>query len=296
VSGLSASFPFIDLSQLPALDLVPRLSFEACFAAIQADFLGRNPEFSALLPSDPAIKVMEACAYREQLLRAAINDAGLGTMLAFARGAALDHLAAFYGLRRLLISPATDEVPAVYEGDDDLRARVQAAPELLAGPGLTGGGYRAAALTIAPELKDVAVVKRDAGQLDIILLARAGDGSVATDVVDRVRTAFAGEDAVQLTDIVTVRSATILPYAPTVTVQIRGGPDPALVRAAAEASVRTYAAGRHRIGQPVYAQMIASAASVGGAERALVDIGDVVPGAAEAAFMTGLVVDVQVIA
>ena len=295
MSGLSASFPSIDLSQIPALDLVPRLSFEACFAAIQADFLGRNPEFSALLPSDPAIKVMEACAYREQLLRAAINDAGLGTMLAFARGASLDNLAAFYGLQRLLIAPATDTAPAIYETDDELRARDQAAPELLAGPGLTGGGYRVAALTIAPELKDVLPVKRDGGRIDVILLARAGAGDVAASVIDRVRAALSGEDAVQLTDIVTVRSAGIVTYAPTVIVQIRSGPDPELVRVAAEASVRAYAAARHRIGQPVYAQMIASAASVGGAERALVDIGDVVPAIDEAAFMTGLTVTVQVI-
>jgi phage-related baseplate assembly protein len=239
---------------------------------------------------------MEACAYREQLLRAAINDAGLGTMLAFARGAALDHLAAFYGLRRLLIAPSDGAAPATYEGDDDLRARVQAAPELLAGPGLTGGGYRAAALTIAPELKDVGLIKREGGRVDVVLLARTGDGTVDVGTVDKVRAAFAGEDAVQLTDTVTVRSATIVPYAPVATVLIRPGPDPELVRAAAELRVRSYGAQRHRIGEIVYAQQIAAAASVGGAESALVDLGDIVPGAGEAAYMTGATVTVEVLA
>lgn len=296
VSRVSASFPSVDLSQLAAPDLVARLSFDECFAAIRADFQARNPEFSALLPSDPAIKVMEACAYREQLLRAAISDAGLGTMLAFARGAALDQLAAFYGLHRLIIVHETDDAPAVLETDDELRARVQLAPELLAGPGLTGGGYRAAALTIAPELKDVGLVKRAGGHVDIILLGRDGDGTVPAAIVARVRDAFSSEDAVQLTDIVAVRSATILPYAAAVTVQIRSGPDPELIRVAAEARVRAYAAERHRIGLPVYAQRIEAAASVGAAERALVDIGDVVPGAAEAAYLTALTVAVEVVA
>jgi len=44
-----------------------------------------------------------------------------------------------------------------------------------------------------------------------VLLARTGDGTVDAATVDKVRAAFAGEDAVQLTDTVTVRSAAILP-------------------------------------------------------------------------------------
>ncbi|WP_161978324.1 baseplate assembly protein [Sphingomonas oligophenolica] len=295
MSALTASFPTIDLSRLAAPVLVDRLSYQQCFDALLADFRVRAPDFDALLPSDPAIKALEVAAYRETLLRAAIDDAGQATMLAFARGANLDQLGAFYGLHRLIVAPATDTDAAILESDDELRARLQAAPELLAGPGLTGGGYRVAVLTLAPELKDVAVIKRGGGRVDLVLLARAGDGIVDAATVDRVRTAFAGDDAAQLTDIVTVRAADILLYTPTVTVQIRSGPDPVLIRDAAEASIRSYAAARHHIGLPVYAQMIASAASIGGVERAIVDIGDVVPTETQAAYLTTCTVIVQVL-
>lgn len=296
VSTTAASFPSIDLSRLAAPALVERLTYPQCFDALLADFRARAPKFDALLPSDPAIKALEVAAYREVLLRAAINDAGQGTMLAFARGPNLDQLGAFYGLARLTIAPATDAAPAVLESDDQFRARLQLAPELLAGPGLTGGGYRAAALTIAPELKDVNVVKREAGRIDIVLLGRTGAGEVSPATIDKIRAAFAGEDAVQLTDIVVVRPADIIPYAPAVTVQIRPGPDPALIRAAVEASVLAYGNARHRIGAAAYAQMIAAAASVGAVERALVDIGDVVPAPTAATFMTGCTVTVQILA
>ena len=58
-------------------------------------------EFSALVESDPAIKLLEVAAYRETILRARVNDAFKATLLAFAAGNDLDNLAAFYGLTRL---------------------------------------------------------------------------------------------------------------------------------------------------------------------------------------------------
>ncbi len=295
MSRAFANLSPIDLSQLPAPALVARLSYDECYLAIVADFTARYPDFSALLPSDPAIKLLEVTAYRETLLRGAINDAGRATMLAYAGGTDLDNLGAFYGLTRLIVTPATEQAPAILEDDISFRTRVQLAPELLAGPGLTGGGYRAATLTIAPTVKDCAVIKRAGGRIDLVLLGRDGDGTIGADVVNMVFAAFQAEDAAQLTDTVTVRAATIVSYAPTVTLQIRSGPDPQLIRTAAEAAIRAYAASRHRIGSTVYAQMIEAAASIGGVERALVDIGDVVPGEDAAPWLAALTVNVQVL-
>jgi phage-related baseplate assembly protein len=295
VSTTAASFPTIDLSRLAAPALVDRLTYQQCFDALLADFRVRAPKLDALLPSDPAIKALEVAAYREVLLRAAINDAGQGTMLAFARGANLDQLGAFYGLVRLIITPATDTAPAVFETDDAFRGRLQLAPELLAGPGLTGGGYRAAVLTMAPDLIDVGVNKRENGRIDLVLLGRDDAGAVAPATLDAIRNAFTGENASQLTDIVVVMAAQIRTYASIVTVQIRPGPDPALIHAAVEASILSYGRSRFRIGATVYAQMIAAAASVGGVERAIVTASDVVPSPVEAAFMTGCIVTVQVL-
>ena len=291
MSATRTSFLPVDLSRLPAPVLVPRLSYEECRAGILADFQARWPDFDALVESDPAIKLLEAAAQREMLLRAALNDVGRSTMLAFAGGADLDHIAAGEAIARLVVTPATETAPAVMEDDEALRARVQLARELLAGPGLTGGGYRGAVLTMAPELKDVRVLKREGGRIDLILLGQ-GDGSIDAGVVARVREAFTGDNATHLTDIVSVRPATSHPWSAVVLVEIRPGPDPELVRSEAEAAVRAYAAQRHRVGQAVYAQMIASSASVGGVERVSVSIDDVVPAPDAAPLLAALTVQV----
>jgi phage-related baseplate assembly protein len=288
--------PALDLSRLPAPTVVQSLSYEQIRAALIAALQAALPAFDATVPSDPVIKLLEISAYRELLLRGDMNDNARAVLLAFATGADLDHLGAFYGVTRLVITPATDRAPSVTESDADLRTRIQLAPETLASAGLTGGGYRATALRVAPSVRDVAVIKRAAGRVDVVLLGRDGDGTVPTGVVQSVYQALAGDDGAQLTDIVSVRAAEILPYARTVRLRIRRGPDPAVVSATAETAIRSYCADRHRVGQPVYAQMIASAASVGGVEQAIVDGGDIVPGPYAAPYLTGLTVSVEIAA
>lgn len=103
-----------ELAALPAPDVVEELSFDDIFSAVLTEFKTRCPEFSALLESDPAIKVLEVAAYREMLLRNRINVAARAQMLAFSSGDDLDHLGAFYGVARL-----------VGEGDEALRRRIR---------------------------------------------------------------------------------------------------------------------------------------------------------------------------
>ena len=79
-----------DLSSLPHPSVIEALSFEAIFGALQADFQSRYPQYSALLASDPAIKLLEVAAYREVLLRNRINAAAKASLLAFATGSDLD--------------------------------------------------------------------------------------------------------------------------------------------------------------------------------------------------------------
>ncbi len=50
----------IDLNSLPAPIVVEQLSFEDIFSGKLSKFLGMSEEFTALLESDPAIKVLEA--------------------------------------------------------------------------------------------------------------------------------------------------------------------------------------------------------------------------------------------
>ncbi|MBQ9759125.1 MAG: baseplate J/gp47 family protein, partial [Opitutales bacterium] len=114
----------IDFSKIPVPDIVEALDFEGVFADIVADFRTRFPDFDALVESDPAIKLIEAFAYREVLLRARINNAARACMIASATGADLDNIAANFGVMR---KPD--------ENDSDLRKRTILAIEASATAG-----------------------------------------------------------------------------------------------------------------------------------------------------------------
>lgn len=182
------------LLDLPAPDVVETLDYENVLAGLVGDFRVRYPQFTALLESDPAIKLLEVAAYRELLLRQRVNDAARANLLAFAGAADLDHLATFYGVERL-------------EGEEDtaLRARVQAR---IVGwsTGGTVPGYRYHALSAHPGIEDAAVASPEPGLVVVSLLPRSGaDADVALDAaVSRLQ-----DPSVRvLTDTIDVRLAT----------------------------------------------------------------------------------------
>ncbi|KVE41496.1 hypothetical protein WS69_27915 [Burkholderia sp. BDU5] len=80
----------IDLSQLPAPDIVEPLDFETLFAERKARLVSLYPvehqaEIAATLEleSEPVTRVLQENAYREVLLRQLINDTSRGVLLAY---------------------------------------------------------------------------------------------------------------------------------------------------------------------------------------------------------------------
>jgi phage-related baseplate assembly protein len=257
----------LDLSRLPPPEVVRGVNFETILAERLARFKELWPDYDMdQIETDPVMILEQVAAYRETLGYAAINDAARALMLAFSTGSDLDHLGAFYGVVRHLLRPASQGVTALYESDDDFRRRIQLAPEALPYAGMTGGGYRSLALKTAPSLKDVTTVKRGGGRVDVVLLAREGDGMVDDEVVNTVYAAFKDDAATQLTDIISVRAAEIVDYTVNLNLVLRPGPDPAVVVAASRAAVQAYVDSRHRVGQTVYVNGIVAAAKVGGVE------------------------------
>lgn len=137
----------IDLSQLPAPQIVDVPDFETLLAERKAAFVALYPEDeqdavrrTLALESEPVTKLLQESTYREILLRQRINEAAQAVMVAYAIGGDLDQLAANYNVKRLTVTPAdNDAVPpvaAVMESDEALRLRVPAAFEGLsvAGP------------------------------------------------------------------------------------------------------------------------------------------------------------------
>lgn len=148
-----------DLATLPAPQIIEPLDFEQILADLKADILARAPELAEVLAleSDPIVKLLEACTYRELLYRARVNDAARAHLLAFATGGDLDHLAAQYGVDR-----------QAGETDDRLRTRLQLRIAALAGQG-TREHYEFHALTASPLVRAVRASQQTPGSVLVML-------------------------------------------------------------------------------------------------------------------------------
>lgn len=222
-----------ELAGLPTPQVLETLRFEHIFDALLRDFQVRYPQYSALLASDPAIKLIEVAAYRELLLRARINEAARANLLAFAVGNDLEHLGAFYGVSRLS-----------EEQDEPLRRRIRAR---IMGFANAGGAahYRYWALSASPEVADVAVDSPGPGRVRISVLPTGHSDTVPEALLETVRATVLRDDVRVLTDTVEVVPVSLVPV--TVAAQIWLYPDtpmavfeglaPRLTRELAQAAV-----------------------------------------------------------
>jgi len=251
-----SAFTAINLDKLPAPEVIERKDFETILAEIKAWLIAREPglELILSLESEPIAKVLEAWAYREMLLRAEFDDAGRGNMLAFATGAQLDHLAAFYGVTRQIVQEgdesAVPPVPELLENDARFRSRVQLALEgfTTAGP---RGSYVFWGLSASPLVKDIGVESPMPGQVLVTVLGAEGDGTPAAAVLTAVETQLNDEDVRPLTDQVVVQAAAITAYDLDASLTLYEGPDAEVVRQAAEDAVTAYVAEHHRLGHDI---------------------------------------------
>lgn len=248
---MAGAFTTVNLSQLPAPDVVETLSFEAILSAMLADLQARDPAFSALVESDPAYKILEVAAFRELLLRQRVNDAAKAIMLAFAQGSDLDHIGANYNVPRLMIDPgdpsAIPPVPPTYESDDAFRARI---PLSLEGYTTAGseGSYVFHAISADGNVKDASAVSPEPGDVTVYVLSHDGNGEADQPLLDTVAAALNAEKVRPMTDNVTVLSASIVNYTVEAVLTVYQGPAADTVLAAAQAAIEQYTADMHRIG------------------------------------------------
>lgn len=264
------TFTAIDLSRVPAPQVVQTLSAEQILAEMLDDLLARHPEFTALLESDPAIKLLEVAAYRELLLRQRINEAAQAVMLPYALDTDLDNLGALFGVERLVIDPgdatAIPPVAATYESDSDFRYRIQLSLEGLstAGP---EGAYIYHSLSASGQVLDASAISPTPGHVLVTVLSRAGNGVASPELQATVYAAINAESVRPLTDYVQVQSATITQYAIEATLYFYAGPDREVVLANAQAAAEAYAAAQHRLGRDVTLSGIYAALHQPGVQR-----------------------------
>jgi len=275
------NFTAIDLSKLPAPKVIESLSYETIFQDILSDFLGKNPSYSTLLESDPAMIMLEVCAYRELLLRNRINEAAKATMLAYATGSDLDNIAPIPRLEG--------------ESDERFRYRAQLAPEgySTAGP---IGAYIFYALSASNNVKSVYPKSPSPGQVLVTILSSEGDGTASEELINTVLEKLSEEDIRPLNDQVLVQSAEIVNYSVEAVITVYSGPSSAVVETEARAALQKFINDRHAIKNVVALSGIYDALHVDGVKKVQLvhPTSDVVTTDEQAAYCNSITISINV--
>ncbi|WP_265026494.1 baseplate assembly protein [Wolbachia endosymbiont (group A) of Bibio marci] len=175
-------------------NIIEPLNFEEIFSRMEEELVKRDASFTALVESDPAMKVLEVAAWRELLLRERINEAVKSNLLKFATGNDLDNLAEFYGVER-----------ENGEKDEHFRKRIKAK---IVGWS-TGGNYRYYALSADTRVKDALVESPVPGKVQVSILSTQLS-TLPEELLEIVRNQLNREDVRILTDTIEVVSCNII--------------------------------------------------------------------------------------
>ena len=288
-----ATYTTVDLSRLPAPDIIEALDFETIQADAVARMLELMPDFENR-DSDPVTKLLQVVSYIVQLVRQRINDAARAVMPAYAVGADLDNIGALFGVTRLTITPADIVlgIPAVMESDADFRRRMVLAPEgySVAGP---EGAYIFHALSADGDVLDASATSPDPGEVLVSILSRTGSGAASPELIATIAAYVSDETRRPLTDFVTVQSAEIVNYAVVATLTTFSGPDGGVVLAAAQASLDAYVESSHRLGRDITRSALFAALHVEGVQNVVLTspAADIVISRTQAPYCTGTTVN-----
>lgn len=267
----------IDLSQLPAPDVVETLDFETILAERKATLVSLYPEEqqdavarTLALESEPLVKYLEENAYREVIWRQRVNDAAKGCTLAYASNNDLDVMAGNNNTGRQIVTPEDDSTipptPAVMESDTDLRLRAQQAYEGLSVAGPVGA-YEYHGRSADGRVADISVVSPSPACVTITVLSREDDGTASDDLLAVVEKALNAEEVRPVGDRVTVQSAEIVPYQIDATLYFYQGPEAEPIRQAAEEKLKAYISAQQRLGRDIRQSAIYAALHVEGVQR-----------------------------
>lgn len=264
----------IDMSKLPAPTVVQPLDYETILAGMRADLVAAYPAAAEVLEmeSEPLTIWLQRMAYQVLLLRSQMNESARAVMLAYATGSDLDQLGAFFGVERLVVTPADPDaippVPAVMESDASLRERIRLSPQgyTVAGP---VGAYVFHARSASGLVLDAAATSPTPGQVLVSVLSAVGDGTADEDLLATVSAALTAEEVRPLTDEVVVQSAGIVRYSIAATVYTLYGPDSSSVLATIDTRIREYAEAQHRIGRQPTLSGIYAALHIDGVQRVI---------------------------
>lgn len=232
-----------------------------------------------LLPAQVERVLIDLIAYRESLLRIAIQEAAKQNLVAYAAYPMLDYLGQLVGCSRLDGEP-----------DDAYRERIKLAPESFSNAG-SSGAYRYHAKSADASIVDVAVTSPSAGVVNIYPLIASGAPDQA--LLDKVAAACNADNVRPLTDSVAVIAPGTAGFTIAVTITPYLWPEPATIQAAAVTALTALVASRRLVlGQDVTLSAITAAAHVSGAYKVAVTspAADVVVGSTSVAVCAGITV------
>ncbi|MBF6636191.1 baseplate assembly protein [Rouxiella silvae] len=267
----------IDLSQLPAPDVVETLDYETLLAERKATLVSLYPESEQAaiartlsLESEPIVKLLQENAYREVLLRQRVNEAAQAVMVAYALSNDLEQLAANNNVQRLMITPADNEavppVAAVMESDADLRQRIPAAFEGMSVAGPTGA-YEYHAASASGLVADASAISPAPAEVIVTILSRDGDGTASPALLATVSAALNDDEVRPVADRVTVQSAKIVNYQIEATVFVYPGPAIEPILADAQKRLLAYINEMRRLGRDIRRSAIYAALTTQGVQR-----------------------------
>lgn len=291
----------VDISRLSPPDIIVANSYDTILAAMKTDLITKNPSLEAALAvdSEPVTQQLQVAAYREFIIRQEFNDRAKGMLLAYATGNNLDHLGeTYYNTPRKLIYEedltAVPPVAAIYESDDDYRARLLIAVDSYstAGP---EAAYRYHVLS-AGAVKDVSVISPTFDRLTltteqeaalptgaqvyvpvddlgltnptpasvvITVLSHDGDGTPTPELLAAV-TEKLNDDVRPLTDNVIVQAPTTFNYTVNAALTVYAGFNQGNIQAAAQTSLDAWIDSQHMLGRDITVTGIKSALLVPG--------------------------------
>ncbi|AQZ95460.1 baseplate J/gp47 family protein [Halopseudomonas phragmitis] len=298
------SFTPINLSALPAPQVVEPLDYESILAERKAELVALFPveqqsEIAARLQleSEPLTKLLQENAYRELVWRQRVNESALAVMLAYAEDEDLEQIAARFNVQRLLISPgnpsASPPEPPVYEGNEALRERTQMALE-----GLSTAGPRNAyifhARSADGRVADASCDSPAPAEVVVTVQSALDDGTADAELLNLVDAYLSDDDRRPVADRLTVQSATVIPYTVTAVLYLETtGPEAEPIRAAAEHRLDALVNRRRRLGQEVNRSALDAALHIEGVRRVeLPGWADIIATLQQAPFCTGYSVTV----
>mgnify|MGYP002677332727 CR=1 FL=1 len=251
---MASSYDVINLSELAVPDAIVMPDAADIFSRWLARLRELDPEFDALVESDPTYKQGEVNAYQLTLAFQRVNDAVRAVFLASAKGADLDQLGAAFNVQRFVITPAApDAVPpvdAVLEDDNAFRERIQLSWAQLNTAGARNA-YRFHAKSADEDVLDADAYGPEThgkpGEVDVYVLSRTGDGTASEALLKAVNSRLSADEIRPLTDFVSVKSALIASYEVTAELDIPEGPDAQTVLTNATDVLRAYTLLSHRI-------------------------------------------------